>query len=98
VGSHRLRVLFSTDLAARGLDIANVTHVIHFDLPPDADTYVHRASRTGRLGRAGQVLSIVAAEQEFVLNRLANKLSVEMTCIARQKKREKEETNGGEDL
>jgi superfamily II DNA/RNA helicase len=92
VGSPKLRVLFATDLAARGLDIANVTHVIHFDLPPDADTYVHRAGRTGRLGRAGQVLSIVAAEQEFVLNRLANKLSVEMTCIARQKKKKKEAT------
>ncbi|GAX28710.1 hypothetical protein FisN_33Hh012 [Fistulifera solaris] len=81
-----VRVLFSTDLAARGLDVANVTHVIHFDLPPDADTYVHRAGRTGRLGRSGQVLSLVAPEQEFVLNRLANKLSLELRCVARQKK------------
>jgi superfamily II DNA/RNA helicase len=81
-----VRVLFSTDLAARGLDVANVTHVIHFDLPSDADTYVHRAGRTGRLGRSGQVLSFVAPEQEFVLNRLANKLSLELRCVARQKK------------
>ncbi|GAX23124.1 hypothetical protein FisN_33Lh012 [Fistulifera solaris] len=81
-----VRVLFSTDLAARGLDVANVTHVIHFDLPPDADTYVHRAGRTGRLGRSGQVLSFVAPEQEFVLNRLANKLSLDLRCVARQKK------------
>jgi ATP-dependent RNA helicase DeaD len=58
-------------------------------LPPDVDTYVHRGGRTGRLGRAGQVLSIVAAEQEFVLNRLANTLSVEMTCVLRDRKREK---------
>lgn len=81
-----VRLLFSTDLAARGLDVAGVTHVIHFDLPPDADTYVHRAGRTGRLGRSGQVLSFIAPEQEFVLNRLANKLSLELRCVARQKK------------
>jgi len=99
--SPRLRVLLSTDLAARGLDIADVTHVIHFDLPADADTYVHRAGRTGRLGRSGQVLSIVSSEQEFVLQRLANKLSVDIRCIARQqpqqeqseKKKRKRTTN-----
>lgn len=81
------RVLFSTDLASRGLDIANITHVIHFDLPPDVDTYVHRAGRSGRLGRSGQVLSIVSAEQEFVLQRFANKLGVSIKCIARQQQK-----------
>ena len=82
--SPTLRVLFSSDMAARGLDIADVTHVIHYDLPPDADTYVHRAGRTGRFGRSGQVLSIITGEQEFVLKRLTNKLGVETKCIARQ--------------
>jgi superfamily II DNA/RNA helicase len=84
----KLRVLFSTDLAARGLDIVDTTHVIHFDLPADADTYVHRAGRTGRFGRKGQVLAIITPDQEFVLKRLTNKLNVDAKCLARQQQKE----------
>jgi superfamily II DNA/RNA helicase len=84
----KLRVLFSTDLAARGLDIADITHVIHFDLPPDADTYVHRAGRAGRMGRKGQVMAIITPEQEFVLKRLTNKLNVDTKCLGRQQVKE----------
>jgi superfamily II DNA/RNA helicase len=79
-----LRVLLSTDLAARGLDIVDITHIIQMDLPEGADTYVHRAGRTGRFGRPGQVVSIITPEQEFVLQRLTNKLQVDITCIGRQ--------------
>ena len=80
-----LRILLSTDLAARGLDIVDITHIIHFDLPPDADTYTHRAGRAGRFGRTGQIVSVIPPEQEFVLQRLANKLNLELRCIGRQK-------------
>jgi superfamily II DNA/RNA helicase len=82
----RLRVLLSTDLAARGLDIADITHVVHFDLPDSADTYVHRAGRSGRFGRPGRVLSIVTRDQEFVLDRICNKLQVELQCAGRQRR------------
>jgi superfamily II DNA/RNA helicase len=79
-----LRVLLSTDLAARGLDIVDISYIVQVDLPENADTYVHRAGRTGRFGRSGQVISIITSEQEFVLNRLTNQLQVDITCIARQ--------------
>ena len=82
-----MRVLLSTDLAARGLDVSDITHVIHFDLPANADAYVHRSGRTGRLGRGGRVVSIITPEQEFVLQRLANKLQLlDMACVGRQPK------------
>jgi superfamily II DNA/RNA helicase len=86
--SHRqspvMRVLLSSDLASRGVDIPDLTHVIQFDIPTSADSYLHMAGRTGRLGRSGQVLSIITPEQEFVLQRLANKLSIDIRCLARQ--------------
>lgn len=84
-----LRILLSTDVAARGLDIAEITHVINYDLPHEGDTYVHRGGRAGRLGRKGSVMSIITKEQEFVLQRLANKLGLDLKCIARQQKERK---------
>jgi ERCC4-related helicase len=82
----KLRIMLSTDLAARGLDISNISHVINFDLPNDneGDTYVHRGGRAGRLGTKGKVMSLITADQEFVLERLANKLSLDLRCVARQ--------------
>mmetsp|Transcript_16480 Transcript_16480/g.18425 ORF Transcript_16480/g.18425 Transcript_16480/m.18425 type:complete len:516 (-) Transcript_16480:727-2274(-) len=81
------RVMVTTDLVARGLDILGVTHIIHFDLPPDADTYLHRSGRAGRLGQKGSIISILTSDQEFVLKRLANELSVNVKCVGRQKVR-----------
>jgi superfamily II DNA/RNA helicase len=80
-----VRILLTADLAARGLDIEGISHVIHFDLPPDADTYLHRSGRAGRFGSSGQVVSILTPDQEFVLERLANALTLDMTCVGRQK-------------
>ncbi|MFO1522012.1 MAG: DEAD/DEAH box helicase [Kiritimatiellia bacterium] len=54
-----VRILVATDVAARGLDVQDITHVIHFDLPGDPDVYTHRSGRTGRAGKSG--VSIVLA-------------------------------------
>jgi superfamily II DNA/RNA helicase len=79
-----VRIMLSTDLAARGLDVDDISHVINFDLPNDGDTYVHRGGRAGRLGRKGMVVNLIISSQEFVLQRLANKLSLDVRGIARQ--------------
>ena len=55
----RLRFLVATDVAARGIDISHLTHVINYDFPEDAEQYVHRTGRTGRAGRTGTAISLV---------------------------------------
>jgi ATP-dependent RNA helicase DeaD len=56
-------LLIATDVAARGLDIENVTHVINYDIPWDADAYIHRIGRTGRAGRAGEAITLVSPRE-----------------------------------
>ena len=54
-----IKVLVATDVAARGLDISNVTHVINYEMPPNYETYIHRIGRTGRAGKPGNALTFV---------------------------------------
>ena len=60
---HKLPLLVATDVAARGLDIEHVTHVINYDLPNNAEIYVHRIGRTGRVGRTGRAITFVTPAQ-----------------------------------
>jgi superfamily II DNA/RNA helicase len=64
------RVLVATDVAARGIDVSTVTHVINFSLPKFAEDYVHRIGRTGRAGASGQALSFVGREDVFTLRKI----------------------------
>ena len=65
----RTRVLVATDVAARGIDVAGITHVINFDLPRQAEDYVHRIGRTGRAGRTGFAVTLVNhSEKHLVRN------------------------------
>jgi ATP-dependent RNA helicase DeaD len=60
----RVPVLVATDVAARGLDISTVTHVINYDVPTSPDVYVHRIGRTGRVGRSGRAITFVESRQK----------------------------------
>ena len=64
---NELRVLVATDIAARGLDIEALPHVVNFDLPHVAEDYVHRIGRTGRAGAEGEAVSLVSAEERPLL-------------------------------
>jgi superfamily II DNA/RNA helicase len=68
--------LVATDVAARGIDVAEITHVINFDAPEDSDTYVHRVGRTGRAGATGAGVSFVMADQAHDMRRIASSLGL----------------------
>ncbi|HUF61366.1 MAG TPA: DEAD/DEAH box helicase [Verrucomicrobiales bacterium] len=65
--SGRYRVLVATDVAARGIDVDGITHVINYDLPIEAENYVHRIGRTGRAGAEGEAISFCCAEERDML-------------------------------
>lgn len=65
---YKTRVLVATDIAARGIDIDDLTHVINYELPPSPETYVHRIGRTGRAGAAGTALSFCDWSEKAYLN------------------------------
>jgi superfamily II DNA/RNA helicase len=69
--------LVATDVAARGIDVAGVTHVINFDVPADRDTYVHRVGRTGRAGETGVGVTFFKQEEAKELRRIATELGLE---------------------
>jgi len=69
-------VLVATDVAARGLDLDDITHVINFDAPADEKDYVHRVGRTARAGRGGEGITFVTPEQERDVSRIAAKLDL----------------------
>jgi ATP-dependent RNA helicase RhlE len=72
--SGRATTLVATDVAARGLDLEAISHVINFDPPEDDKGYVHRVGRTGRAGRAGQGITLVLPDQQADVSRVAARL------------------------
>ncbi|WP_071396171.1 DEAD/DEAH box helicase [Bacillus tuaregi] len=72
-------MLIATDVAARGLDIEGITHVVHYDFPKDINQYVHRSGRTGRFGAAGTVVSLVTEREERDLKKFAKEIGVQPT-------------------
>jgi superfamily II DNA/RNA helicase len=68
--------LVATDVAARGIDVRDISHVINFDPPEDGDTYTHRVGRTGRAGRTGEAISFVGSEQARDVQKMAGQLGI----------------------
>ncbi len=79
--SGKLKVLVATDVAGRGLHIDDVTHVINYSLPEEADDYVHRIGRTGRAGAIGTSISFACEEDSFMLPAIEAKLGMKLDCL-----------------
>ncbi len=78
----KVKVLIASDVAARGLDIKDVTHIINFDLPSSSDDYLHRAGRTGRMGAAGNAISIATEEELKLIRRYERDLDIQIQPIS----------------
>jgi superfamily II DNA/RNA helicase len=74
--SGKLPVLLTTDVATRGLDVPDVTHVVHFEMPEDLKQYVHRSGRTGRMGKEGAVVSLVTKGELAAVKRWTENLNI----------------------
>ncbi len=74
----KLRFLVATDVAARGLDIPDLSHVIQYEPPEDPEGYIHRAGRTGRAGAAGIAISLVTDLEKMDLDRIAKRFSISL--------------------
>ena len=70
----QLDILVATDVAARGLDLERVSHVVNFDMPTDVESYVHRIGRTGRAGRSGEAILFVAPRERHLLRAIERML------------------------
>jgi ATP-dependent RNA helicase DeaD len=76
----RVPILVATDVAARGLDISTVTHVVNYDVPTSPDTYVHRIGRTGRVGRSGRAITFVEARQKRELEAIERHIGTQVAA------------------
>lgn len=75
----RLRFLVATDVAARGIDITDLSHVVQYDLPQDPEYYVHRAGRTARAGKTGTAITLISIEEQRNLLAIGQRYSIPMS-------------------
>ncbi len=79
--SGKIRVLVATDVAARGIHVENITHVINYNIPQDIEEYIHRIGRTGRAGATGIAISFADEESGYELMKLEELLGKKFECI-----------------
>ena len=75
--AYEVDTLVATDVAARGIDVSGISHVINFDPPQDSETYVHRVGRTGRAGATGVGITLVSPDQRRDVAQIAGELELE---------------------
>ena len=80
----KYRVLVATDVAGRGIDVANVTHVINYEFPTTTEDFIHRIGRCGRVDKKGKAISLVLPTQMKYLNMVQEELETELACIDEQ--------------
>jgi ATP-dependent RNA helicase DeaD len=78
----QITVLVATDVAARGLDIDDISHVFNFDLPHDPQSYVHRVGRTGRAGKTGISITLVAPKEQYSIRRIEKFTKHQLTKVS----------------
>nr|WP_287424220.1 C-terminal helicase domain-containing protein [Candidatus Brachybacter algidus] len=74
-----IQLLIATDVAARGIDVTGITHVINYELPDDVEVYTHRSGRTGRAGNSGVCVSIVTPKETYRLRQIERILNARFT-------------------
>jgi ATP-dependent RNA helicase DeaD len=74
----KIRLVVATDIAARGLDVENLSHVINYDLPDSSETYIHRIGRTGRAGKSGTAIALVQPMDQRLLRQIEQRLKQTM--------------------
>lgn len=77
--SGKLDILVATDVAARGLDVERISHVVNYDIPTDTESYVHRIGRTGRAGRTGDAISFVTPRERHLLKAIEKATRTKLT-------------------
>lgn len=100
--SAKLQILIATDIAARGIDVEGVTHVINYDIPDDAESYIHRIGRTGRIGNLGMAITLVTPRDTETLALIERKIKANLKTKyinnpedkAKKKTEKKTETKG----
>lgn len=76
---HHLQLLVATDVAARGLDVSDLTHIINYNLPDDAEIYIHRSGRTGRAGKSGTSIAIIHTRETRRISEIEKKFKITFT-------------------
>lgn len=94
--SGKIAVLVATDIAARGLDVPNISDVINYDIPMTVDDYVHRIGRTGRAGQSGQALTMITPEDRKDWSYIAKKMNLPAPALPKNSGGQKQAQGNGQ--